>query len=78
MTVPLFCIIPSLVFRGLYPRCLRLQYPFFNTIYLINAMLFTLVLSLPVNFFLDSGNLKAFGHTLLKAGQSKEKSLGSP
>ncbi len=47
----LFC--PNLPLRSLYLKWGRLQYPFFYAIYSVNAILFTLVLSIPVNFFLE-------------------------
>ena len=44
---------PKLPIGSLYLKWGRLQYPFFYAIYSVNAILFTLVLSIPVNFFLE-------------------------
>jgi hypothetical protein len=44
---------PKLATRSLQLNWGLLPYPLFYTIYSVNAILFTLVLSTPVNFFLE-------------------------
>lgn len=73
MAMPLFCVIPNSLPISLDLKCGGLHYPFFYAIYSINAVLFTLILSVPVNFFFDSWSFKplaGFFQKLLAQGRN--------
>ena len=73
MAVPLSCVIPNSLLRNLDLKRGRLQYPFFYAIYSINAILFNVILSVPLNFFFDFWSFKplaVFFQKLLNQGRN--------